>query len=251
MCPMGYDHMDAVSREKPFPLYQQLRDYLVGRIEDGTWREGDQLPTELDFCRIFKVSRTTVKQALFELELEGRILRRQGKGTFVTSPRVAQRLALTGFSDELRQRGVEPSSRVLFLGLVSTPRRIAEALQVPVASPIWRLHRLRLGNGEPLGFQTTHLSPALCETLEKDALESGSLYRYLSDRYGLRPSRAVENYWPTLAREREDCRLLGISAGTPLLRGERRTFLEGGRPLEFVDSLWCGDRYTLMVELHD
>lgn len=242
--------MDPVSRDRPLPLYQQLRDYLVERMGDGTWREGDQLPTELDFCRMFQVSRTTVKQALFELELEGRVLRRQGKGTFVNRPRVAGRLALTSLSEELRQRGSEPSSRILFLGMVSAPRRIAEALQVPVASPIWRLHRLRLSDGEPLGLQTAHIAPTLCESLEEDTLASGSLYGYLAERYGLRPDRAVEKYWPTVARDSEECRNLGVGTGTPLLRGERRTFLEGGRPLEFVDSLWRGDRYTLVVELH-
>jgi GntR family transcriptional regulator len=241
--------MEALDRREARPLYQQLKDRLVRRIADGTWRPGDQIPTEAELCRLFGVSRMTVKQAVAELVREGVLYRRQGKGTFVAGPRIQQRLALTSFTEDMRRRGFEPSSRVLALGVVPASRQLAEILRVPVESPVWRLERLRLADGQAVALQTAHLPASLCPVVDAQAVAEGSLYRYLEERYDLRPARAVETYTAVVAREPRCRQLLGVDAGAPLLHVERVTFLRDGRPMESVQSFLRGDRYSLRVEL--
>lgn len=238
----------VLDRKSALPLYQQLREQLEARIRSGLWKPGDQIPTEDELCRMYQVSRSTVKQAIGELVQAGLLYRWQGKGTFVAKPRIRHRLALTSFTQDMVSRGLKPASRILGLEMIGASEAVASSLNVPVDSLVWRLDRLRLADGEPMGRQTAYLPVHLCPEIPADAVEKGSLYEFLDKRYGLRSVRAIETYIPTVASA-ADAALLGVSPGTPLFAVERLSFLADNRVLEYVQSLLRGDRYTLYVEL--
>src|SRR5574339_438055 len=107
------------------PLYYQLKMHIESQIRSGIWQPGDQVPSESELGEKFRVSRTTVRQALGELVNQGMLTRVQGKGTFVTHPRIRQRLArLTGFTEDFQARRMKPGSRLLRQGTEPATARI-------------------------------------------------------------------------------------------------------------------------------
>ena len=139
------------------PLYAQLRDLLAQWIEDETWRPGDQLPSEAELCEHFVVSRPVVRQALADLVYEGRIVRRQGKGSFVAKPKISHALVqrLTGFHEDMAERGLTVVSSVLRQEVTPASQLWARLLNLDAGSPVIVVDRLRFVSGEPRVLVTT------------------------------------------------------------------------------------------------
>jgi GntR family transcriptional regulator len=195
------------------PKYRQLQHVLEEMIVG--LRPGEPIPPERELEQRFGVSRVTVRQALHQLVLAGRLERVQGKGTFVARPKLEQVLALTSFSEEMIQRGMRPGSRML--GVRS------------VAAPV---------------YLSAERFPAL---LEAD-LTDRSLYAWLGERYGVELAHARQTIEATVLGP-EEARLLEMPVGTPAFRLERVSYDRRDRPVEFVRSLYRGDRYKLQARL--
>ncbi len=236
-------------REGPLPLYYQLKTVLLREIKGGRWQPDAQLPTETELARRFGVSKITVRQALRELVGEGLIRREQGRGTFVERRRLQQGpRELTSFTDEIRGYGLVPASRVLEQGDSDAPAAVASALGIAQDARVFRLRRLRLANREPMGVQTAYIPLDLVPGIAAIKFAGASLYDVLESRYGLFPATARETYCVTLVK-RDIAALLRVSARSPAMTAERVTFLADGRPLEFVQSLMRGDRYSVAIDL--
>jgi GntR family transcriptional regulator len=238
-----------LDKDLPVPLYHQLQCVLKAEIEAGKWQPDQQIPTETKIAERFGVSKITVRQALQALAEQGYIRREQGRGTFVSrrnfdeGPR-----ELTSFTEEMRRHDLTASSRVLEQLVVAADEGVSEALRLPPHEPVFVLRRVRLANGEPMGVQTAHIPAALVPGLEKENLETASLYETLQGRYGLYPARARETYFASLA----DCKaseLLRIPVGSPVYAAERVTMLPNEKPFEFVLSIMRGDRYSIVLDL--
>ena len=241
--------MLALNRDTPIPLYHQIETALLAEIESGRLVPGDRLPTEDRLSERFGVSRITVRQALRDLADRGYISREQGRGTFVRSRPLEQGpRALTSFSDEMRRHGLASSSRVLDSGIVPAPADVAAALGLAAGQPVFRLCRLRLADGSPMGLQTASLPMPLVPGIYAIDFTDASLYDVLRDRYGLRPARARESH-RAVAIEPDAARWLQVPAGSPALAAERMTSLADGRPLEHVASIMRGDRYAVVLDL--
>jgi GntR family transcriptional regulator len=236
-------------RGGPLPLYHQLKTVILREIEAGRWEPEARLPTEDDLASRFGVSKITVRQALRELAGEGFIRREQGRGTFVERRRLQQGpRELTSFTDEMRSHGLVPASRVLEQGAVPAPPAVAGALGLAPDARVFRLRRLRLANREPMGVQTAFIPLDLAPGIAKVKFAGASLYDVLQSRFGLYPATARETYCVALL-SRDVAALLGVSARSPAMTAERVTFLGDGRPLEYVQSIMRGDRYTVAIDL--
>jgi len=231
------------------PLYHQLRDLIREAIVDGLWKPGDRLPTEDVLCQQYDVSKTTVRQALNSLVIEGRLARKRGKGTFVTEPVIDKGpIQLTSFSEEVRRLGFSPSSRLLKAEEIEASPRIAEALCIEPGDAVFMVERLRLGDGEPMAVQTAYLPASLFPGLLDQDL-STSLYGVLKAVYGVSVESATEVYYPVLltASQAEE---LGMPSDKPLgLQAERRSDDENERRVEFACSILRGDRYRISIRL--
>jgi GntR family transcriptional regulator len=238
-----------LDERSPVPLYHQLRELLLEKIESGEWKPGDRLPTEDELCEMFQISKTTVRQALNALAIEGWLRRKQGRGTYVAEPRIEQGpIELTGFSEEMRRRRLRPASKILELKEVPATRKISKELEIPQGESVLMIKRLRLADDEPMGVQTAYLPAALFPGLLDEDL-SGSLYQILNDKYGLAPASATEVYYATLL-DGDEAELLKASSSSPVgLVVERRALSQGERPIEFVSSIMRGDRYKISVRL--
>ncbi len=241
--------ISALNKQLPVPLYHQLKCALITAIESGEWQSGQQLPNEDKLAETFGVSKITVRQALRDLSDVGYVRREQGRGTFVSRPKLGNGpRELTSFSEEMRRHHLTASSRILERFKASASERVAEALQIAVGEQVFVLKRLRLADGEPMAIQTAHIPVKLAPELVQEDLEHASLYELLHSRYGLRPASARETY-SAVSVDPMPSELLRVLPGAPVLAVERVTYLATGKPFEFVQSLIRGDRYSIILEL--
>ena len=239
-----------INFDSPIPFYVQLLDMLRDNIKQGVWQPGDQLPGEYSLCDAYAVSRTVVRQALGGLEAEGLIVRRKGKGAFVAEPKIVESLAqkLTGFHQDMRERGLMPVSQVLVQAVVPAPPNIARYLEIPPEAPIIQLCRLRFVQNEPIVLVTSYLPHALCPGLEEVDFRQQSLYVYLERTYGLviaRGRRRIE----AIVADAHEAELLQVAVGAPLLLLDSVSYLEDNTPLEYYHAAHRGDRSQFEVEL--
>lgn len=233
----------------PIPLYYQIKTRLLEMIERGQLTPGDRVPSERELTEQFSVSRMTARQALIELETQGYLHRVQGKGTFVATPKVEQPLnGLTSFTEDMRRRGLKPGAEVLSVGEVLAGGKVASLLDLPETASVFRLERLRLAAGQPMALETSHVPAALCHGLSASDFRDQSLYKILADICHIKLVRATQSLEavPASAYEAE---VLGVREGTPLLLLERVSRDVNDRPVEYVRSLYRGDRYRFTTEL--
>jgi len=229
------------------PKYWALKQHLLDMLE--TAPPGTPIPTERLLAEQYTVSRTTVRQALADLTAEGRLHRVQGKGTFVAEPKLAQRLQLSSYTEDMRAQGREPSSRLLELVETTAGDDIAKLLGIRSGAKMLRLNRLRLADGEPMALETTHLPYSRFPGLGEVLPDGGSLYAVLREHYGVQPERAEETIETELCGPHE-AELLGADVGVPMLLLSRHSFDTEGHPLEYVRSIYRGDRYKFVTTLN-
>jgi GntR family transcriptional regulator len=233
--------------EHPVAKYYELKCLLIGEL-DGL-APGTALPPERTLSQRFKVSRTTVRQALQELAIEGHIVRQRGRGTFVAPPKMTQTLQLSSYTEDIQSKGLRPSSRLLDVGTVAATGEVAEHLQLTTDAPVLRLERLRLANNEPMAIETVHLDPARFPGIDAVVSDETSLYQLMRDRYGIVPVEAEETIESVLASSPK-ATLLGSDSTTPLLLLTRTSWDKHGKTVEFVRSFYRGDRYRFLARLH-
>lgn len=233
----------------PIPLYHQLQAIVAERIVSGDWPPGRQIPSERELCAEFGVSRITVRQALSALTNEGWLARQQGVGTFVAPRRIEQRLnRLTGFTDEMEQHSRPVGARLLRQEQLPAPFMVAHSLRRRPGDPVVVVERLRLVGDEPLALETAYLPGDRCGSLLDEPLAEQSLYRILSEKYGIVPTYADQQI-EAVACPATEATFLGIRKGMPVLHMIRVTSDQDGRPFEHTESFYRGDRYIFRVEL--
>ncbi|MEJ1115040.1 GntR family transcriptional regulator [Paenarthrobacter sp. CCNWLY172] len=224
------------------PKYYFLKTEVLGLI--AGLQPGTLIPTERALAGKYATSRTTVRQAISELVAEGKLGRIQGHGTFVAPPKVTHVRQLTSFSDDARNQGLRPDSRLLALDVVGSDAGVADQLGLAQGEPVTRLERIRLIEGEPLAHEVAWL-PGRLPRFKSNLAKAGSLYAVLADVYGLRVAD-VEDTVETALAGPEDVRLLGIEMGAPLLVVHRLARDANGAPLEWTRSAFRGDRFRFV-----
>jgi GntR family transcriptional regulator len=236
-------------RRRPEPLWHQAEMALRYLIDRGEWAPGMQIPNEDKLCEMLGISRITLRHALRNLEEAGMLRREHGRGTFVRSATmVAGVRGLTSFTDEMQTLALSPGTRLLAAQIIGASGATAEALEIAEGEDVVQLRRLRLGNGQPIGIQTTHLPASRVPGLFEAASEVNSLYRWLKDNAGIVPVRAKEVY-RVGAVAKEDAGDLELPAGTPAFEVERITF-DARSPFEFAVSTMRADRYEIRSTLY-
>jgi GntR family transcriptional regulator len=245
----GREPMPGLDKRSPVPLYYQLRTVIEERIDSGEWPPDTLVPSERELCEQFRISRITVRQALAELVRDGRLVRSHGRGTFVAHSQVKKcLLPLMGFSEDIRRHGQRPGARVLQFEAVQATPSVTKALQLGSGEQVLLLRRLRLANGTPMAMESVHLPIRLLPGVLEESFEDRSLYEILKERYNIVPTLANQQ-WQAVACPPRDAALLGIRKGSPVFSVERTTFDQSGRPFEYVESFFRGDKYIFFGEL--
>jgi GntR family transcriptional regulator len=228
------------------PKYYRLKQHLVELTASLT--PGSPLPPERTLAERYETSRTTVRQALAELVIEGRLHRIQGKGTFVAKPKVAQELQLVSYTEDMRHHGLRPETRILEIGYATADERLAALLGISPGDRTLRVHRLRLADGEPMSIDTSDLPARRFPGLRREMARHRSLYETLATAYDIHLAEAEETIETVLAGP-DDARLLDVDVGLPLLLLSRHAYDARGEPVEWAQSLYRGDRYKFVTRL--
>ncbi|GBF34280.1 transcriptional regulator [Desulfocucumis palustris] len=241
---------EGLNMDPRIPLYYQLMQFFRQQIEGGQYQAGDAFPSENELCERFSVSRPTVRQAINELVREGLLHRIKGKGTFVSAPKIEQDFIqkLMSFTEEMRQKGLKDSTRVLNLKVASASKAVAAHLSLGMDESVFCLERLRFINGEPIVVVTTYLPQKNCPALDKHDLTNKSLYETLEKHYGIKVCRARRILEVEAANE-EDAGLLGVEEGEPIQLSKTVAWNQFDKPIEFSIARYRGDRSQFTIEL--
>jgi GntR family transcriptional regulator len=221
---------------------QQVLD-LIQQLGVGT-----AIPSERQLSADLGVSRLTVRAALDDLAREGYLVRRRGSGTYVQQPKISQELTITSFSEDMRRRGMVPGSRTLSMTTILAGAQMGRFLQVSPSEKILVVKRLRLADGETMAIETLHMPEGLVPGLTAKDL-GGSFYELLHERYGILIASGTQAIEPTVTSEEESA-ALGVPLHSPAFLFERTSRDLLDRTVEFVHSVYRGDRYRIVTELH-
>jgi len=238
--------LDGIPEHGRVPRYYAVKVELLAVIAE--LGEGAALPTERELCERFAVSRATVRQAVGELVLEGRLSRRQGSGTFVAGPKLVQPLALAGPAEGPRRQGVRPGRTAITLERRPAGRALAADLRVTSDAEVVHVERVLLADEERVGLESTYLLAERFPNLLEVFDPARSLDACLSEKLGVVFDGAEERVETVLATPREAL-LIGTNPALPMLLTHRVAWGPDGVPFERVRSLYRGDRLSFTTRL--
>jgi GntR family transcriptional regulator len=239
----------VLEEESGVPLYVQLREQLRTEIQAGRWGPGERLPTEESFSDALGISRSTIRQALSDLTRDGLIVRRAGRGSFPARPRMILRMQhFMSLSEEMRERGVEPSSRLLGLEVLGKDDSDVGLDLDEGGDAVISVRTLRMADGSPVVLFEHRFPKSLCGFLLDEELDTSHLSIHeIMTRHGIVPSNATGEVTATVAGAAE-AQLLELEPGAALIEMTTRVSDAGGRVVEWSRALVRTDRYALVLE---
>jgi GntR family transcriptional regulator len=245
----GFEYKDKIDKASPIPLYLQLRAILEHKINDQQFQSHESVPSEMELCDLYSVSRTTVRQTLREMLNDGIIYRKSPRGRLlVASPRIQQKAArLQGFfTEDILSAGMEALTKVLSIKEVTKPSLGAQ-FAADESDLFWETSRIHLGNNEPLVLQTSYIPKKLLPNLDQIDLTK-SIFQHIESLYG---------YKLTSAKQQISCRLptnhekvqLQLPPKVCVFQVHRMTYDEQGVAVEYFECILRGDRYIFSMEL--
>jgi GntR family histidine utilization transcriptional repressor len=222
------------------PAYQGIKDFILSRIDAGVWAEGDQVPSENELAREFKVARMTVNRALRELTSEQVLTRVQGAGTYVARPKYESTLVeIRSISDEIASRGHRYHAQVLHLGTGIADEALADEMQLDAGGAVFHSSVLHFENDEPVQLETRWVNPAVAPEYVQQDFAAVTPNQYL---VRVAPLQRVEYRIEAAVADDETRRLLTMDPLEPCLVLHRRTWSQGA--VASVANLWHpGSRY--------
>ena len=170
---------NQLSLNSDIPLYSQLVGIIKRSISSGTLNVGDLLPSEAELCRALDVSRNTVRQAIGELEEEGLVVRKRGKGTFVADPNTNRRGVRYSFTTEISSLGKVPSSTLVDFAVITPSREVCEKMDLHEGTSVYCFTRVRNVDGEPLILETSYYPKYIYPNLTRELVQTHSFYSLL------------------------------------------------------------------------
>ena len=205
---------------------------------------GAALPSERLLARHYGLARMTVRTEIDRLVTEGLVYRLHGRGSFVAERRVAQALALSSFSEDMRSRGMTPGSIVRSQQRIEAGPFLARSLEIAPGAPVAEIERVRTADGSPVALERAYLPAERFPGIERADLKQGSLFELLTGRYQVR-LRDAEQRVVAVAIEPDEALLLDVAEGAPGLRFHTLTRGHDRTPVYFASSLYRGDRYEI------
>ena len=229
---------NPLSLDSEIPLYSQLMGIIKRSITSGALKVGD-------LCRSYDISRNTVRQAIGALEEEGFVVRKRGKGTFVTDPNTRRKGVQYSFTTEISQLGKTPSSTLVDFAVITPSPKIVTLMGLEPGVKVYRFTRVRNVDGEPLILETSYYPEYIYPNLTRELLETHSFYSLLY-HVGVIPFSASDTYEAVVLAPHE-AQLLHCAPGSAAFFHQRRTTTENGHTYEYTTSYMRADRVKLDV----
>ena len=228
------------------PLYVQLMEELETSIRNGVYKPGDKIMTEAEMAKEYGVSLITVRKAVGSLMEKGLVVRKQGKGTFVTKPKYSRNMKkLQSFTEMCEQMGVKPGAQVLENRLIMADKKVADRLGIEPGSNVVYISRLRLADGEPVQVEKSYFPLKYAFLLEED-LNNGSMFECLKEKAGAKVASS-EKMIELCRATAVEAALMDVKKGDYLLFVKSTAYDENGEPMYAGIQLINGDRFSLYV----
>lgn len=232
----------------PVSLQFQMKEILTQKIKSKEWPAGMCIPSEKKLCELFGVSRMTVREALKDLENEGYITRKQGKGTFVCFPKIEPQLnKFYSFSEETKKMGLEPSAIVTDFKVVTGDPEILQNLELQEGASVYKISRLRLAGEEIFAYEISYIPCSLTDKLTAEEIQLSGLYNTLQKYSGMFPDKAVEVFEAVLCPT-DTASYLKVRKGSAVLKIERFARYQG-ICVEYCISMVRGDKFKYKIVL--
>lgn len=236
-----------IDKKSPIPVYFQLKNIILKKIQDGEYPAGSLIPSERELGESLNISRMTVRQALNQLVSDGLLYREKGKGTFVLKSKIQQRNIMS-FSETVRKKGMIPSTHILKFKKENDMFDVKSVLEVGDDEAIFHLKRLRLANDIPIAVEEAFIPERYCPGLEEQDLTS-SLYRLIKDKYSFVISY-IDNSIEAAKPSKEERELLSITTGIPVLRIAGTSYTQSGVKLFYENAVYRADEYNYSVRIY-
>jgi len=231
-----------IDKDSPIPLYYQIKEKLQEALDDGVFAVGDSIPSEMELCKIFDVSRPTVRQAIRELVSEGSLQKEKGKGTFVANRKFnyGSIQDIVTYYDRLIKRGYDPKTDILEKEIIKASKKLSNKLKIELHEKVIKIKRLRKIDGEPIVIITNHIPYALCPKLVDVDLADESLYGIIAEKCGYNLQRSEVVFYPGLADD-IDAQLLHQKKGAPLQIIKTVSIAQSGLVFDYFESKFRGN----------
>ena len=234
------------------PLYQQIYEDIKGKIEGGTYAEGDRIPSEQELCSAYGASRITVRRAISDLCTNGYLVKRQGVGTFVSKPRIFRELRRSGnrietFTDICRNCGAQAGARLLCRRIVPARSDERAFLGLGENDLLLYVQRLRTADGIPVYEENVFLPYEEFAGLMGASLDDVSLFDTIEAVSGRRPVRNARLTIEAVAATPEQAGRLRVPTNAPLLYMNGYFEDRDGRPVAIGRQYYVGSRYAFDV----
>lgn len=222
-------------------LYSEIRDDMLGKIEDGTYRDGEILPTELELAKQYGVSRPTIRQATQQLVEEGYLEKRRRRGTMVKASRIKHTFTsqIASFDDEMLANDRMPRTNVIMLKRMVPPAEVAGGLGLEEAEEAFKLVRLRFADEVPHEFSETYIPCSAYPNLDQEDFTKRRLYDVMRD-YG-DPVVSAHRTLRVVTSDPVSSKLLELSEGSPLVVLQSVGHNEQGEPREYTTATYQGE----------
>ena len=233
------------------PLYAQLHGIIREKISSGEWGPDNMIPSENELSRVYGVSRMTIRNVITQFVNEGILYRIQGKGTFVTSPKLEiSGLHYTGIRSQLEEKGHSVTTKLLSCDVIRANEKQAERLQTAPGEEIYKIRRVRAANGVNISYHESYIPVRLCPGLNEKPLEEQQLCSIISNDYLLNRAR-VEETLESFIADGEKAECLNIYPGFPLILLEDRIYSSDGVLFEYTLVYFRGDKVKIRIEYNE
>lgn len=236
-----------LNRDLPTPLYHQVKDYLEENIIQGNWEEGYQLPAERELAKQLKVSSITVKRAIHDLVDRGLLFRQRGKGTFVSKREDKDIFQLVTLRNEASDQKSHPHKTLSF-EVLDAGHSVGTALNIEPSDKVYRIHRLKIEDSNPVVIEYTHIPTSIFPSLTKQAIDDDLIYNMFVNKYGVYLGKA-KIYFSTIIASEYEANLLNIESGEQLFVIERYTFTQDEQAVEYSKFIIKQDKTRYFVEV--
>lgn len=235
-------------KKQSIPKYYRISQDIMSRIQEGSLTTGDKIPSENEIIKAYKVSNTTARKVLKNIEDVGLVRRIKGKGTYVCNNCVDRSISrILSFTKNMLEQGRVPTTKVLSIKMRRSSHSVVMGgRKYTLESPYCEIQRLRFADSLPMMKETCYISTIFCPGIEKLDLE-GSLYEIYRQVYGLNLERITQTLSSRMIAD-DDLEIFGLDYPIPAFFVESIAFCGKELIIEMEESLYRGDKYRFCVE---
>jgi GntR family transcriptional regulator len=233
---------------KHIPKYYRISQEIISTIQSGVLKPGMKIPSENEIINNYKVSNTTARKILQEIELAGWATKVKGKGTVVRTQNVERTVTrILGFTKNMVEAGYTPRTRLLSTKVIRKGySTIINKRRYSLAGPVFMIHRLRYADDIPMMLERRFISLTMCPDIDKMKFE-GSLYQIYEQAYGVNMTEVYQELSTVLIEDARIKKLFELTRPIPAFRVDGVTFCGREMILEMEESVYRGDKYKFSV----